>query len=106
MASPLLSSIKTKILIVDDDPKNLLAFEAILENLGHEILTARSGKEALALNAENDFAVILLDIMMPRWTALKRLLCCINTRPMNLESIPPFSSSQDSPHSKTSSKGI
>lgn len=65
MATPFSLTYKTKVLIVDDDPNNLLAFEAVLEELGHEVLTARSGREALELNARNDFAVILLDLMMP-----------------------------------------
>ena len=65
MADTLLPPFETKILIVDDEPRNLLAFEAILEDLGHEVMTARSGKEALELAAKNDFALILLDIMMP-----------------------------------------
>src|SRR3954447_25050672 len=65
MEERLLLPFQTKILIVDDDLRNLLAFEAILEDLGHEVMTARSGKEALELTAKHDFALILLDIMMP-----------------------------------------
>ena len=36
------------ILIVDDDPGNLLALEAVLAPLGHTIVAARSGEEAIA----------------------------------------------------------
>jgi len=54
------------LLLVDDRPQNLLALQAILEPLGHELVTANSGAEALrTLLHRNDFAVILLDVQMP-----------------------------------------
>jgi PAS domain S-box-containing protein len=54
------------LLLVDDRPQNLLALEAILEPLGHELVTAGSGSEALrVLLTRADFAVILLDVQMP-----------------------------------------
>jgi PAS domain S-box-containing protein len=54
------------ILAVDDRPENLLTLEAILEPLGHELVTASSGAEALRiLLHRDDFAVILLDVQMP-----------------------------------------
>jgi two-component system sensor histidine kinase/response regulator len=53
------------ILLVDDEPKGLLALEAILEPLGQKLLTARSGHEALRHLLAHDFALILLDIQMP-----------------------------------------
>ncbi len=56
---------KVSILMVDDVPANLLALEAMLESLGHELVRARSGKEALKLLLEREFAVILLDVEMP-----------------------------------------
>jgi two-component system, sensor histidine kinase and response regulator len=54
----------TRILVVDDDPPNLLAMEAVLEPLGHEIDCVRSGQEALALWNKNDFALALIDVRM------------------------------------------
>ena len=55
------------VLLVDDRPQNLLALEAILEPLGHELVKAGSGEEALRLLLHrDDFAVILLDVQMPR----------------------------------------
>lgn len=54
-----------KILLVDDRPENLLALEAILSGLGHELLTATSGEEALKRLLVEDVAVILLDVQMP-----------------------------------------
>jgi PAS domain S-box-containing protein len=55
------------VLLVDDRPQNLLALEAILEPLGHELVSVGSGEEALRLLLHrDDFAVILLDVQMPR----------------------------------------
>lgn len=54
-----------KILMVDDNPGNLLALESILEKLGHELIFAHSGREALRCMLKDDFAVILLDVQMP-----------------------------------------
>ena len=54
------------LLLVDDRPQNLLALQAILDPLGHELVTASSGNEALRiLLTRDDFAVILLDVQMP-----------------------------------------
>jgi len=55
------------VLLVDDRPQNLVALRAILEQLGHELVDAGSGEEALrVLLDRDDFAVILLDVQMPR----------------------------------------
>jgi two-component system sensor histidine kinase/response regulator len=53
------------ILLVDDEPKNLMALEAVLEGLGHQLVRAKSGEEALRQLMQKDFAVILLDVLMP-----------------------------------------
>ncbi|MBX9771256.1 MAG: response regulator, partial [Candidatus Obscuribacterales bacterium] len=55
---------KANILLVDDQPENLLALEVILADLEQNIIKANSGKEALKCLLENDFAVILLDVQM------------------------------------------
>jgi len=57
--------LRPKVLVVDDQPANLLAASKILEKLPVEILTARSGQEALGLLLRHEFAVILLDVRMP-----------------------------------------
>ena len=51
------------ILLVDDQPANLLALEAIVEGLGETFIRAHSGEEALRL-ADQEVAVILLDVQM------------------------------------------
>src|SRR5438876_11405846 len=56
---------KVNILIVDDKPEKLLALEAVLEELGQNIVRAYSGREALRALLADDFAVILLDVNMP-----------------------------------------
>ena len=53
------------ILLVDDHPENLLALEAILTDTGHELVHARSGAEALKAMLGQEFALILMDVMMP-----------------------------------------
>ena len=54
-----------KLLLVDDHAENLLALEAILEAPGQELVLAKSGAEALRQLLHHDFAVIILDVMMP-----------------------------------------
>jgi signal transduction histidine kinase len=56
---------RVKILMVDDKPENIVALEAVLDDLGEELIKANSGKEALRACLEHDFAVILLDVKMP-----------------------------------------
>jgi len=64
-ATPPMDDWKADILLVDDEPKNLLALEALLEPLEQNLIAARSGKEALRLVLNHDFAVIVLDVRMP-----------------------------------------
>ena len=56
---------QVNILLVDDRRENLLALAAILSPLGHTIVAASSGEEALKHVLHQDFAVILLDVQMP-----------------------------------------
>src|SRR5215216_8198297 len=55
---------RARVLLVDDDDRNLLALETVLEDLG-EVVPARSGEEALRHLLKGEFAVILLDVYMP-----------------------------------------
>ena len=55
---------RARVLIVDDDERNLLALRTILEDIG-EVVIANSGEEALRHLLKGEFAVILLDVFMP-----------------------------------------
>lgn len=63
--SPPPAEARPRVLIADDRAENLLALEAVLEPLDVEVVRASSGSEALARSAEQEFAVIVLDVMMP-----------------------------------------
>jgi signal transduction histidine kinase len=54
-----------KILVVDDDERNLFAATSALAALGHEIVVAKSGEDALRCLLSDEYAVILLDLHMP-----------------------------------------
>lgn len=56
---------RVNLLLVDDQPENLVALEAMLEPLGQNLLRARSGRDALRVLLETDVAVVLLDVRMP-----------------------------------------
>lgn len=56
---------KANILLVDDRDENLTALEAILTSLDQNLVRANSGEAALKALLEGDFAVILLDVVMP-----------------------------------------
>src|SRR5579883_2391130 len=64
-AAPVEAADPVKILLVDDSPENLLSAGAVLESLGQEVITAESGRQALRFLLDQDFACILLDVMMP-----------------------------------------
>jgi signal transduction histidine kinase len=57
--------LRAKVLIVDDDERNAFAAVQALETLGHDLVVARSGPEALRFLLQDEFAVILLDLHMP-----------------------------------------
>ncbi|MGH9588517.1 MAG: hybrid sensor histidine kinase/response regulator [Acidobacteriaceae bacterium] len=53
------------ILMVDDQPSKLLSYQAILGDLGENLISASSGREALDILLKNDIAIILMDVSMP-----------------------------------------
>ena len=55
---------RANILLVDDQPANLVVLKSTLADLGQNLVTANSGEEALRLLFQEDFAVVLLDVQM------------------------------------------
>jgi HAMP domain-containing protein/CheY-like chemotaxis protein/signal transduction histidine kinase len=55
-----------KVLVVDDDVRNIFALSSVLERRGMQVLTAGTGREAIAtIESTPDLAIVLMDIMMP-----------------------------------------
>ena len=60
------SLVGKKVLVVDDDVRNIFALSSVLERRGMSVLTAGTGREAIAtLESTSDVAIVLMDIMMP-----------------------------------------
>jgi signal transduction histidine kinase len=60
-----------KILLVDDDPKNLTVLETVLDHPGYRLVRASSGDEALLALIDQEFALLILDIQMPGMTGFE-----------------------------------
>jgi PAS domain S-box-containing protein len=58
------ADVRPRVLVVDDDERNLLALQTVLEDIA-EVVVANSGEEALRQLLKGEFAVILLDVFMP-----------------------------------------
>ena len=57
--------IEQKLLLVDDQPANLVSLEAVLEGEGRPLIKAHSGQEALKILLKEDISLVLLDVQMP-----------------------------------------
>lgn len=62
------------ILLVDDNESNRIAMEALLESLGHPIISVASGEEALARLESDKIALIVMDVMMPGQDGFQTLI--------------------------------
>src|SRR4029078_5886929 len=62
---------RASILLVDDRPDKHVVYRSILEELGQNLVSARSGEEALREVLKSEFAVILLDVNMPGMDGLE-----------------------------------
>ena len=56
---------KVNILLVDDQPGKLLTYEAMLDELGENLIKASSGREALEHLLKTDIPIVLMDVSMP-----------------------------------------
>jgi len=57
--------VPARVLLVDDRADNLLALQAVLEPLGHELVAVASGADALVTLLDGQFALVILDVQMP-----------------------------------------
>ena len=63
---------RRKVLVVDDDIRNIFALSSVLENYEMEVLSSTNGKQAIEIIQKNpDLAVVLMDIAMPRLNGLE-----------------------------------
>src|SRR5262249_40175850 len=58
-------TVPVRILLVDDNPANLLALEAVLKPLGETLVRALSGPAAIEKRSRHDYALVLMDAHMP-----------------------------------------
>jgi PAS domain S-box-containing protein len=68
---PRLRSGPIKILIVDDEPKNLTVLETILDNPNYRLVRAETAEQALLALVDDEFALLILDIQMPGMTGFE-----------------------------------
>src|SRR5215469_13216507 len=71
---------KADILVVDDLPEKLLVYRTILDCLGENVVTVRSGREALRAILDREFAVVLLDVNMPEMDGFETATMIRNRR--------------------------
>jgi len=71
---------KVNVLLVDDQPEKLLAYEVILSELGENLVKTSSARDALAFLLKNDVAVVLIDVCMPELDGFQ-LAAMIRERP-------------------------
>ena len=75
---------KKKILIVDDDPRNIFALKLTLKSKGYDVRSSLSGNEAITmLKNEPDIKVILMDMMMPDMDGYQTMKNIRKTEPIN-----------------------
>lgn len=71
-----------KILITDDDDANLLAYEALFEHAGHEVLTAPNGEQALELiKTHPSIDVLITDLNMPGIDGIETIIDAKKIKP-------------------------
>jgi CheY-like chemotaxis protein len=72
---------RVNILIVDDEPKNLMVLETVLDDPGYRLVRARSGEEALLALMAEEFAVLVLDVRMPGMSGPELAKAALRLRP-------------------------
>ena len=59
------------VLVVDDNPINLIVARGLVERAGYRVQTARNGRDAVEAASKEDFALILMDCQMPETAGLE-----------------------------------
>src|SRR5215218_9920254 len=59
-----------KVLVIDDESRNVMLLQDLLEARGYQVFTASDGEGGLVLAGEQNPDVVLLDVMMPRLSGL------------------------------------
>ena len=77
-----------RVLVVDDEPMNLLVAEGILKNYGMSVTTAKSGKDAVEICKSQEFHLILLDHMMPEMDGVETLKLIRKLNEKNKKELP------------------
>jgi hypothetical protein len=68
------SLVGRKVLLVDDDARNIFALSSVLERRGMEVLTPTTGSEAIeTLDSASGVSIVLMDIMMPEMDGYKTM---------------------------------
>jgi DNA-binding NtrC family response regulator len=70
-----------KILIVDDEPSDLIGLSAVLERAGHEVLQASGGEEALDLYLAQHVHLVVTDMVMPGRDGLSLISAVMSVDP-------------------------
>ncbi len=75
---------KKKILIVDDDPRNIFALKLTLKARGFQLESSTSAQEAIEMmKSHNDFSVVLMDMMMPEMDGYEAIKIIRNSEGIN-----------------------
>jgi signal transduction histidine kinase/CheY-like chemotaxis protein len=69
-----------RVLLVDDDVRNLLSLTPVLESWGLDVTAAGDGHEAMEVLEEDEFSIVLMDLMMPEMDGYDTIRC-IRSRP-------------------------
>lgn len=70
-----------KILLADDDTTLLLAMTVRLQEAGHEVVTVANGNEALVRLTQNDFDLLITDLLMPEREGLETITAVLQQNP-------------------------
>ena len=69
-----------RILVVDDDKNTRLLLKAVLEAEHYTVFTSENGEAALEVMDREHIDLVVLDIMMPKWTAMSLQRRCVRAR--------------------------